>query len=68
LIKHYCDGCNKEIDRNYIDKRLRKSLRIGNHSFVIEVMVDKDQVSNQGDICYNCLMKVILDGSDLGDK
>jgi hypothetical protein len=65
MIKHYCDGCGKEIERNYTSNRLRKSLHLGIHLFVIEVIVSQDQVSNKGDICVDCLMKVILDGDNL---
>lgn len=64
MIKTFCDGCGTEIDRNYITTRLRKSMHLEGKKFTVEVIVSKDNVINEGDICLACLFKVLNEGGE----
>lgn len=62
MYKILCDICNKEIQRNYVDKRLKRSDKYG---FEIEVMVAYKKTWNDGDLCLNCLMEIINKGEEV---
>jgi hypothetical protein len=57
-IKHFCDGCGEEVQRNFVQDRLVKDKQIGNAKFSIEVMVATDGVWNGGCICLPCLQRL----------
>jgi len=65
MIKEFCDGCGKEIDRNYVDKRFTKELNLNGVSFSAEVIVSRNGVSNQGDLCFDCLMRILREGREI---
>lgn len=58
MIKHYCDVCGKELDRNYVSDRLIRTMG----KVKTEVMVSIDGAWNHGDICLVCLMNVLTAG------
>lgn len=66
MTRYYCDGCEEEIDeRNYIDERLKRSLRFQNGNMVnTEVMAGIDKVRNGGVLCLACLLKVLTEGAE----
>ena len=62
MKKIFCDGCDKGIERNYVSNRLEKELMLGGQKFGIQVMVSKDSCWDDGDLCLDCLLKVINEG------
>ena len=62
MTKVFCDACGSEIGKNYVGERLKRSLRINRTKFSIEVIVASNDTWNQGDICLDCLLKVVMDG------
>jgi len=61
MIKHFCDVCEKEIQRNYVDERLVHKLR----DFEVEMIVKKENTSNDGELCYRCLMNIVTNGKEV---
>ena len=64
MIKHYCDICEKEVHRNYVSDRLKMKLE----GFEVEVMVTKDNTTNSGELCRDCLLKILRTGHELFPK
>ena len=64
MIKQFCDGCGEEIKRNYVTDRLKRTFQLEGTPFHIEVMAGKSNVTNDGDLCLDCLMKVINEGRE----
>ena len=63
MIRMYCDGCNQEIKRNYVDNRLRH--RLGD--ILVEVMVAVGSRVRQGHVCRECVLKAVMEGVELTD-
>ena len=63
MIRMYCDGCNQEIKRNYVDNRLIH--RLGN--ILVEVMVAVGRRVNQGQVCRECVIKTVMEGVESTD-
>jgi hypothetical protein len=75
MIKHYCDVCHKELERDYISERLKpvKSYLIKNKDNTeekiiveadIKILIHTDENSNsrdsrEGELCINCLNDLI---------
>ena len=53
--KTFCDVCDKELTRNMVGDRL--IVTIG--EFTAEVIISKNGTSNDGDLCYDCLMSLL---------
>lgn len=64
MIKYYCDGCGQEISRNYVSQRLTVCLKLKEERFTIEVLVRKNDIANNGELCLDCLMKILVQGKD----
>lgn len=59
-IKHFCDVCDRQINRNYVSDRLV----VQRGPFVAEVMVSKDGTSNTGELCKDCVMEMFTYGEE----
>jgi len=55
MIIYKCDQCHQELTRNMVSERLV----VEQGHFIAEVVVSKDNVSNDGDLCYDCLIKML---------
>lgn len=60
MIKRICDICKKEIERNCVGQRYLPCL--GKVS--CEVMVAIEGTWNDGEICLDCLKKVLMQGKE----
>lgn len=58
MIKHFCDICEKEVQRNYSSARYR--VKMGNAE--VEILVAINGVYNSGVICLKCLLEVVNSG------
>lgn len=66
-VKHYCDICGFEINRNYVNERIsgRGYQPDGNNPLLIEIVVGSGRgVWNDGDVCRTCLRAAVLDAID----
>ncbi len=54
-IRVFCDVCKKELTRNMVDQRLV----VDAGDFHAEVMLSKQGTANDGDLCLDCLMKML---------
>lgn len=63
-IKHLCDACGIEIDRNYVSERYTptKWFRDKYLNITLEVQVKKEKTWNDGDLCFDCLKAVFEAG------
>jgi len=55
MIKVFCDLCKKELTRNMVAQRL--AVKSGN--FTAEVIISKKGIANEGDLCLDCLLKML---------
>ena len=60
MIKHFCDVCGDQVQRNSVSQRLTRARK----TVTVEVLVATDGVWNGGAICYDCLLDVVLKGKD----
>lgn len=67
-VKHYCDGCGKEIDRSYVTDRFIPTLLINTTGSYVkvkaEVQLSVNGTWNRGDICRDCLLRVLTEGGE----
>jgi hypothetical protein len=63
MIREYCDMCDDEVKHNFVDKRLKRTLKRAS----IEVLVAMDGTWNKGHICRDCLLDVITKGKDVAE-
>ena len=59
-IKMFCDKCGKKTKRNYMDNTLNRTL----DDFEAKVVISYLGNDSKGEICLNCLLKVINEGTD----
>jgi len=60
MIIYSCDVCKKTVEREYVSNRLiRNKGRV-----TIEVMVAVDETWNKGDVCLDCLLDVMNNGTE----
>ena len=64
MRRTYCDGCGVEIDRNYVSERYRPKLMFNGQWFMAEVMIHKGKTVNTGELCKECLLKIINEGKE----
>jgi hypothetical protein len=55
MIKVFCDVCGKPLERNMVDERLI----VESGEFKAEVLIEKNGTSNEGDLCLDCLLKML---------
>lgn len=55
MIKTFCDICGEELSRNVCVERLI----VSQGDFKAEVLISKSGTSNEGDLCYDCLLKML---------
>jgi len=55
MIKHFCDVCKKEVERNFVNQRFKQTSLIRGTRVGVEIIVGIDDVWNAGDICDACL-------------
>ena len=55
MIKTFCDVCKKELTRNIVAERLVVTSGV----FSAEVIITKDKTVNDGDLCLECLLKML---------
>ena len=55
MRKVFCDVCERELTRNMVTEKLV----VTDGGFSAEVIVSKDGVSNEGDLCYDCLLSML---------
>jgi hypothetical protein len=65
MIKYFCDGCGKEISGG--GERVIKELTLSPSSTIenqirIEVLVAINRTWNAGNICEDCVIKVVTEG------
>ena len=60
MKKTICDNCQKETKRNYAAERLVVSMG----DFKAEVLVSYRGCWNDGDLCKDCLMKLLNTGHE----
>ena len=66
MIKHYCDCCESELSRNYVTQRFSEEMVVSGKRVRVDIMLVIDGVSNQGDLCENCLGKFLAFWFPLG--
>ncbi len=59
MKKIFCDVCKEELTRNVVQDRLVVRRDDTTKGFSLEVMVSKNDVSNSGDLCLDCLLKML---------
>lgn len=64
MVKHYCDGCGKEIERNFVCDRYKAGMLKNEHSFTAEITISMDKIWNHGDLCLECLKELLLPGNE----
>jgi hypothetical protein len=62
--RYFCDGCDREIDRNYVSRRFKPS-HYFKHEYAgtnisAEVIVTVGGVSNAGHLCRPCLDTLLV--------
>jgi len=60
MLRLFCDVCDKEIKRNYVSERYKPMLG----KFRVEIMVSFKDAWNSGEICKECLLKIINEGKE----
>jgi len=65
-VKYFCDLCDSPIRRNFVVNRYKPSLRRGAklNKVNLEVIVTINGITNQGEICLDCLKFVIMHGKE----
>ena len=58
MIKRFCDMCGVEVHRNYVSDRYEPSFE----QFKVEIMVYKGGTNNSGEMCLNCIKKIVAEG------
>lgn len=56
MNKTFCDICKNELTRNMVDDRLI----VEQGGFKVEALVSKDGCAYAGDLCFDCLMKMLI--------
>jgi hypothetical protein len=64
VVEHRCDICRKKIKRNFVGERWNPHL----DKFQIEVIVAKNDVWNEGDLCLTCLKRIVRTGKEIEKK
>ena len=64
-IKLYCDMCNKEIGRNYISERFKPWIYRNNTNFSAEVIITKNKITNQSELCLDCVKLLVNEGKEV---
>ena len=59
-ILTFCDMCDEQIGRNYVSQRLKLKRR----EFIAEIMIQKGATCNHGDLCRDCVMKILTEGKE----
>ena len=61
MIKHFCDGCCEEVDKNVVLRRPRsESIYLnGRTGFRVEIMSGTANSWNVGELCKGCLFKLV---------
>ena len=61
MIKLFCDCCEKELGphENKVNDQVCKTLKFGETVVAVRVMVSVDGVWNGGQVCEECLQKVL---------
>ena len=59
MIKTFCDRCHNELTRNVVQDRLVFRRDGTTFGFSAEVIVSKNDVANDGDLCLDCLLKML---------
>jgi len=75
MIRHFCDICEKEIERNYVTDRFKESSVLpGKHSgrrveveIIVTIGINRPDAGDAGEICRDCLYR-FLDIHDHRDK
>jgi len=57
MTRIFCDKCKKEL-LDHREDRVMRSLGI----WKIEILVAKDGVWNAGDVCQDCVLKIVNEG------
>jgi hypothetical protein len=60
MIEYRCDMCGKSTKRNYIAERYMPRIK----NFQVEIMVSRNDCWNNGEICKECLLKIINKGTE----
>ncbi len=55
MMKEFCDGCRKEVFRNYISDRFE----LNYETYSIRMILAYDGTWNGGSICNECLVKLL---------
>ena len=63
-IRIFCDGCGEEIGRNYVSNRFKPELQLKGQLFELDILVKKGGVCNAGELCVDCLLKIIKEGRE----
>jgi len=61
-ILYKCDGCGKTVERNVVQDRYKPKLFLEGSEFQLEIIVCKNGTSNHGELCVNCLRKIVRRG------
>ena len=60
-VKYSCDGCTKEVKRNYVDQRYQPSRHMNARNINAEVLIAIAGTWNEGHLCKECLLAVLTD-------
>ena len=72
MTKWFCDGCGEVIKRCFVGDRLRRYYRFPLPDLPpkwytqmhVEVMAGQEGGFNSGNLCLDCLLKIITEGVD----
>jgi len=66
-IRRFCDACGTEIQQNYVSDRLtaertfvRRDVWTKRTKVQVECMVTVNGVTNQGDLCRDCVIDTVV--------
>ena len=62
MIKMFCDACGAEIKRNVVTQRVRRRRTFDAMPVMAEVIVTINSVINAGQLCEECLFRVLEEG------
>lgn len=64
MIRYFCDGCGKQIGRNFVSQRFKPCKYFAPAeapavNFEAEIIVKTNGCANDGHICKDCLIALV---------
>lgn len=59
MIRHFCDGCEKELEHGD-HERLAGEVRVGKNVILVEVISGVGSTWNSGQVCHVCILTALM--------